>query len=593
MSIRRAMSERSYEYQPLCSGEIRCIRILPSDNDDEDLVLEVRHFNLQFEDTIFDALSYAWGSPTVHHTVSVANDRSYILVRDNCYRFLKHWRRKAPDLSVWIWIDAICIDQTANEEKAQQVRQMSQIYGFARRALIWLGCASEQTIFPDFIRQHPEFLKDRSRYEYEGIPHSLHDVISSTWSLEELETTSPHPAIAHLRQIVSADYWSRRWILQEVSFARSHRFILGNELYSACDMLLIDDLTHCLYDFMPEPKHVVPATNKWVCGVMWEVFLHLEEYSREELCASPCVLHDSSLSFASEHELSQIPDKMALVEALKRFQEQRCGDIRDRIYSLLSFTISGSEFEVDYACSVQQLFMSGLDHAILERSQNVRERGFLTDGDAAILHSTLFRNQRWTFETIPPPPSTLSQTSFSDQLYDVVFQIHVIFEPPTNEENGLWVGHYPDRSCCDKNIDHEQVEFKFPDTSLYNPALSMHEAEAEVDHKTQIWVLTVGGLFIHLLLAVNADYKVCEYFHSSRCHLCFPPTKVGGEGSNFILRRTTEEMTTFLTARLSTVCPYSESDRLTQSGRNQGLKISMSASDITIFFDMIRHGWDE
>lgn len=122
--------------------------------------------------------------------------------------------------------------------------------------------------------------------------------------------------------------------------------------------------------------------------------------------------------------------------------------------------------------------MLGLNHAILERSQNVCVRGYLTDGDAAMLHSTLFKDHRWTFETIPPPPSSLSQAIFANQLYDVVFRIHVILGPSTIEDDNTWMGHCPDRSCCDKKIDYEQVELRLLDSRMYMPTLSMHEVKS-------------------------------------------------------------------------------------------------------------------
>jgi hypothetical protein len=38
-----------------------------------------------------------------------------------------------------LWADAICIDQSNNEEKNQQVRRMGTIYTNARQVVVWLG----------------------------------------------------------------------------------------------------------------------------------------------------------------------------------------------------------------------------------------------------------------------------------------------------------------------------------------------------------------------------------------------------------------------------------------------------------------------
>ncbi|GAB7333544.1 hypothetical protein MBLNU13_g05120t1 [Cladosporium sp. NU13] len=41
--------------------------------------------------------------------------------------------------SGWLWIDALCIDQSSNDEKNDQVPRMGDIYKMAYAAFIWLG----------------------------------------------------------------------------------------------------------------------------------------------------------------------------------------------------------------------------------------------------------------------------------------------------------------------------------------------------------------------------------------------------------------------------------------------------------------------
>ena len=42
-----------------------------------------------------------------------------------------------------LWIDAICIDQKNDEERAQQIQLMAKIYSQASRVLVWLGEAAD------------------------------------------------------------------------------------------------------------------------------------------------------------------------------------------------------------------------------------------------------------------------------------------------------------------------------------------------------------------------------------------------------------------------------------------------------------------
>jgi len=48
-------------------------------------------------------------------------------------------RLRLQDKTRTLWADALCINQTDNEEKSRQVRLMAQIYGKAARVLAYLG----------------------------------------------------------------------------------------------------------------------------------------------------------------------------------------------------------------------------------------------------------------------------------------------------------------------------------------------------------------------------------------------------------------------------------------------------------------------
>ncbi|KAI0453502.1 heterokaryon incompatibility protein-domain-containing protein [Xylaria acuta] len=95
----------------------------------------------------FDALSYCWDN---------SPGNSYILLDPNFHMGGSiHWagrkfavgrnvetgirRLRQEDKAIRIWIDAICIDQTDIEERAQQVSIMSLIYSHATTVHIWLG----------------------------------------------------------------------------------------------------------------------------------------------------------------------------------------------------------------------------------------------------------------------------------------------------------------------------------------------------------------------------------------------------------------------------------------------------------------------
>jgi Heterokaryon incompatibility protein (HET) len=51
-------------------------------------------------------------------------------------------RKAALEPSTYIWIDALCIDQSNGDEKAVQVRLMRDVYGAAKKVVAWLGNAT-------------------------------------------------------------------------------------------------------------------------------------------------------------------------------------------------------------------------------------------------------------------------------------------------------------------------------------------------------------------------------------------------------------------------------------------------------------------
>jgi len=97
------------------------------------------------------ALSYTWGAPEENTANEVnpplrgilVNGRR-LLVGSNLYDCLFELRRRMSFLrrrSAYIWIDAICIDQSNIRERGLQIGLMGSIYRNASKVNVWLGKA--------------------------------------------------------------------------------------------------------------------------------------------------------------------------------------------------------------------------------------------------------------------------------------------------------------------------------------------------------------------------------------------------------------------------------------------------------------------
>lgn len=83
----------------------------------------------------YEALSYVWGNP--NDTQSILVNGHDFQVTQSLYTALLHIRD--DQLVRRLWVDAICINQNDDDEKASQIPLMRDIYGYAYRVLVWLG----------------------------------------------------------------------------------------------------------------------------------------------------------------------------------------------------------------------------------------------------------------------------------------------------------------------------------------------------------------------------------------------------------------------------------------------------------------------
>ncbi|KAF2828936.1 heterokaryon incompatibility, partial [Ophiobolus disseminans] len=86
----------------------------------------------------YDALSYTWGGEQKSRTIIC--DDSGMSVTQNLFDALQALRSLRNDCG-YLWVDAVCIDQENNKEKALQVRNMLLIYQKATTVVVWLGNA--------------------------------------------------------------------------------------------------------------------------------------------------------------------------------------------------------------------------------------------------------------------------------------------------------------------------------------------------------------------------------------------------------------------------------------------------------------------
>jgi hypothetical protein len=244
--------KREYRYTKLKPGEIRLLYILRGKKKDE-MKCNILRRKLDNPKVYrhFDALSYHWGDDAPSHEIWLIEDppvlsesESKILrgagpdsadsseklatiarltkkvqtprwfkVRNNLWDCLHALRRE--DREVLLWIDAICINQDVDselfsDERDEQIQMMAKIYSSANSVCIWLGNGDDKSNraldFVDKVINIPE-LKTYVDTEFER--HR------SSWE--------------ELREIMTAKWFSRRWVVQEICLASKASVHIGDK----------------------------------------------------------------------------------------------------------------------------------------------------------------------------------------------------------------------------------------------------------------------------------------------------------------------------------------------------------------------------
>jgi hypothetical protein len=170
-----------YKYVPLQDNHIRVLLLQPASQYDAPLIAKLQHIVIvpphpytgHRDIPDFVAISYAWRTqpttaepaaenaqkePVQAHTGALVLQGSMLTsvkIRPNVdimFRYLRF-----ADRERCIWIDALCINQNDDEEKAAQVSFMGEIYQSARAVVIWLGppadaCDRVGQLFEDLVK---------------------------------------------------------------------------------------------------------------------------------------------------------------------------------------------------------------------------------------------------------------------------------------------------------------------------------------------------------------------------------------------------------------------------------------------------------
>jgi hypothetical protein len=189
----------NFAHSTLRSNELRLLRV--GSTDIQSLYFQVLHVSRESAPP-YTAVSYTWGDEKPTQWIYL--NRQRFNVRLNLWSCL-YYLSLASRHAEWdyMWVDAICIDQSNDSERNAQVRLMDETYRDAACVSVWLGLVPTAEQYTKF---GPE-------------PVQTFDDDGFDW-------------LSSMKNIANRPYWSRFWVIQE--------FLLGHNVQLYCSGNCID-----------------------------------------------------------------------------------------------------------------------------------------------------------------------------------------------------------------------------------------------------------------------------------------------------------------------------------------------------------------
>ena len=325
-------------------GTKREIRLLRIDYDQDTDGIHCRLGNFSLNDKPeYRALSYAWTKEVPTCLIYLNGVPFY--VRRNLFLFLQVMHQKIWD--DYIFIDALCINQTDLREKTGQVRLMRDIYSNAGEVIAWVGSSLDL--------DHAREINANDLSLYFCNTKSGVDEMLADW--REL---GDYAAVEYFVQaFCSKAYWSRLWIVQE-SLLASTLVIMYNNLRLPSDVLLyfgekfLDMLEPELMEQVRELGNDPNAI--YTAGMVLGIGYTDNDSSLIRVLLACKIL-------AHRKHLAGNKDKMNMSAAIMMYSGHRCSVLHDKIFGLLGLT--ASNLVPDYSMEILRLYIHVLIECLL------------------------------------------------------------------------------------------------------------------------------------------------------------------------------------------------------------------------------------
>jgi hypothetical protein len=333
-------------------------------------------FTVEHDIAHYQALSYVWGSARI--TRSILFNGKCFPVTVNLESSLRHLREQYENGLV-LWIDALCIDQENVSERTQQVQLMGKIYEKAVQVIVYLG----DQLDGNARRDKPPPI---SRFEHGILPFAnekdldkgngnrrcdVFDVFLFVWELSQLDVVEEGSTTKHLHnmsifqnegkdeehwftenmgQRISKEtsekiypsqqdlfealrmlmhppftpWWTRIWVIQEVTVAKDVRLVYGT--VSAPWTIFGSAATNFA-------KHSTGCCSRFAARIPRDYSKVLVDFRNRVDDVNGLRNLESRMANHEEAELhaENQYQKRSILNLLRRFRDRRASDPRDKV----------------------------------------------------------------------------------------------------------------------------------------------------------------------------------------------------------------------------------------------------------------------
>lgn len=335
-----------YEYVPidLAAREIRLLGIYPTHQSEEPIVVDVAYIPLRMN-VSYHALSYVWGAPEI--TRYLKNWNARIGVPDNLYSALHAIREQIVDKDggpCYVWVDAICINQSDEIEKDWTIRRMHNIFEGA--ASVQICIASPKFLTMPVIK----LLQDCAAGKFDDVSEQ------ALFELDSLE------AWTDLFVLFKQPYFGRRWIVQELASASApHVMMAGSH---SRGLRTVSIAAYFLESRFPELLELWLAEKHPILQQCEELSQYLDFEDVDGRSALFTILSRIRNSFTRVQRIDHIrhmwlrdqPSSFLFLAILT--QSAQCADPRDILYSLWNICRerSASGLPSNYKGSIEECY---------------------------------------------------------------------------------------------------------------------------------------------------------------------------------------------------------------------------------------------